>query len=98
MKKYMIALLVLFAISCVKNPKKDEVISHLKKAMSEFLFEKANKDTSVVKFDVQEVLYFEDKNFYECEFNVKMKQNGKDTIGIMKARVSKDFSSVLRKD
>jgi hypothetical protein len=97
MKKYLFGLLLVLTLSCEKNPKKDEVVSHLKKAMTEFLFESVNKDTSVVKFDVKEVIYFEDKNFYECEFNVQMKQNGKDTLGIMKARVTKDFSKVNRK-
>lgn len=65
--------------------------------MTEFLFNSANRDTSAVKFDVKEVLYFEDVEFYECEFNVAMKQNGKDTVGVMKARVTKDFAGVTRK-
>lgn len=97
MKKLIICLFVIFAVGCVKKPKKDDVVSHLKKAMTEFLYVNSNKDTSVVKFDVNEVIYFEDKNFYECEFTVSMKQNGNFTNGIMRARVTKDFSTVTRK-
>ncbi len=94
----LVAIFVLLCLlGCQKKPKPAEVEMHLKKAMSEFLFNSANKDTSSVKFNVKEVLYFEDVEFYECEFNVAMKQNGKDTVGVMKARVTKDFSNVTRK-
>jgi len=45
-----------------------------------------------------DVNYFEDKDFYECEFQVRLfRQGGTDTTGIIKGRVSKDFSKVTKK-
>ena len=97
MKKIFFCLLCILAISCQKKPKQAEVQDHLKKAMSGFLYESINNDSSKVKYDVKDVLFFEDREFYECEFNVRMLQDGKDTTGVMKARVTKDFTKVSRK-
>lgn len=97
MKKILACLLFLAALSCQKKPKPAEVQMHLKKAMTEFLYESVNNDSSKVKFEVKDVIFFEDVNFYECEFNVRMMQGSKDTTGAMKARITKDFSKVSRK-
>ena len=97
MKKILFCLLCLVALSCQKKPKQSEVQDRLKKAMSGFLYESVNNDSSKVKFTVKEVVFFEDKEFYECEFNVRMVQVDKDTTGIMRARVTKDFAKVSRK-
>ena len=97
MKKILACLLLIISLSCQKKPKPAEVEKHLKKAMTSFLYESVNNDSSRVKFYVKEVFFFEDTEFYECEFNVQMQQNGKDTTGVMKARVTKDFSKVNRK-
>lgn len=97
MKKILICLFCLLALSCQKKPKPAEVQEHLKKAMSGFLYESVHNDSSKVKFDVKEVIFFEDNEFYECEFNVRMLQDGKDTTGVMRARITKDFVKVSRK-
>ncbi len=97
MKKLFFCLLCILAFSCQKKPKPAEVQEHLKKAMSGFLYESVHNDSSKVKFEVKDVVFFEDKEFYECEFNVRMQQQGKDTTGIMRARVTKDFAKVNRK-
>jgi hypothetical protein len=43
------------------------------------------------------VIYYNDKEFYDCEFKVLMlPTGGSDTFGTMRARISKDFTTVLR--
>lgn len=100
MKKlvFVLALVIISLGSCEKKPKTADVNEHLNKAMREFLYSTVNNDSTKVKFDVQEVLFYEAANFYECEYKVRVVSPGKDTTGIMKARVSKDFTKVNRKD
>ncbi|MCK9403123.1 MAG: hypothetical protein M0Q26_06965 [Chitinophagaceae bacterium] len=97
MKKIIVSLLFITALACQKKPKPAEVEMHLKKAMSEFLYESVNNDSTKVKFDVQEVIYYEELESYECEFKVNMKQDGKDTVGQMTATITRDFTKVKRK-
>ncbi len=97
MKKIAICIICILAASCQKKPKPAEVQEHLRKAMSGFLYESVHNDSSKVKFDVKDVVFFEDKEYYECEFNVRMLQEGKDTTGVMRARITKDFVKVNRK-
>jgi hypothetical protein len=65
--------------------------------MASFLKKSLNNDSAAVRFDVKDVSYFADASFYECEFTVSMISKKLDTTGIMRARVSKDFSTVTRK-
>ncbi len=98
MKKLFVYLCLCATITaCQKKPKPEEIQQHLKKAMTEFLYNSVNNDSTRVKFRVQEVIYFEQDNGYECEFKVGMIQNEKDTTGVMKALVTKDFAKVSRK-
>lgn len=97
MKKTLLCLFLMLSLGCQKKPKISEVQKHLSKAMTHFLYESVNNDSSRVKFQVKEVIYFEEADFFECEFVVEMKQNGKDTTGIMKARIDKNFTKVSRK-
>ncbi|MDE3251249.1 MAG: hypothetical protein KGO92_00490 [Bacteroidota bacterium] len=97
MKKVLFCLFLTLILGCQKKPKVSEVRKHLSKAMTHFLYASVNNDSSRVKFLVKDVIYFEEADFFECEFTVDMKQNGKDTTGIMKARINKDFTQVSRK-
>ncbi|MEA3426132.1 MAG: hypothetical protein U9R46_07780 [Bacteroidota bacterium] len=97
MKKTLACLLLLSVLACQKKPKPAEVEQRLKKAMTEFLYQSVNNDSSRVRFDVKEVIFFEEAEGYECEFKVNMAQSGKDTLGVMKAVVTKDFTKVSRK-
>lgn len=97
MKKLLYTLLFLCALACQQKQKPNDLEHQLKKAMTAFLYETVNNDSARVQFQVTEVAYFKDTEFYECEFQVRMKQEGLDTIGAMKARITKDFSKVLRK-
>lgn len=97
MKKLLVLSAIVWFSSCQKKPRPSEVQQHLAKAMTEFLYHSVNNDSSRVKFEVKEVVYFEEANSYDCEFRVHMVQAGKDTTGVMKASVSKDFAKVNRK-
>lgn len=96
MRKTLLCLSLSFAFACGTTPKPAEIETRLKRTMSEFLYQSVNNDSSKVKFKVKQVIYFADKEFYECEFKVQMLQAGHDTIAGMKARVAKDFSKVVR--
>ena len=91
---------VFFSIvwGCVEKKQPDDVSGQLKKTMKQFLGQSANGNSTGTQFIVEEVAYYADKEFYECEFTVRMKRlTGKDTTGQMLARIKKDYSSVLRK-
>ncbi len=68
----------------------------LKTSMQAFLYNAINNDSSNVKYRVQDVVYYEDKDQYTCDFKVHMKAKLFDTTGIMKAYISKDFKKVNR--
>ena len=90
-------MVLLVAFACNQKPTKTDIENRLKKTMSAFLYESVHNDSSKVKFVVKDVLYFADKDFYECEFHVQMKQQGHDTTDLMRARIARDFSKVVRK-
>ncbi len=97
MRKTWIAIFFIAAVACTQKPTAADVENRLKRSMSEFLYRSVNNDSSKVKFHVMDVTYFADKEFYECEFHVKMLQQGHDTTDLMRARIAKDFSKVVRK-
>src|ERR1700722_17290300 len=69
----LIALIGILFSSCVKKMKKEDVQESLKSAMDLYLNHQPRIDTSGVKFSVLEVIYFEDKSNYICNFKVNMK-------------------------
>ncbi|MES1159895.1 MAG: hypothetical protein ABUM51_03995 [Bacteroidota bacterium] len=98
MKPATLLLLVSLLASCKRTLSPAEVKDNLEKAMTAKLIDEQGGDTTRLKFRMIDVDYFEDKDFYECEFQVRLfRQNGTDTTGIVKGRVSKDFSKVTKK-
>ena len=105
-KRFRIVCIVLLSgmvmFSCVKKPTKKEVEENLKTAMEKFLNHDPRYDSSVVKFKVLEVTFYEAQKGYICDFKVNMKQKMPDrlidTVGYMNANVSKDFTAVSRRD
>lgn len=91
------SLIFLMGISCVKNRNPRQTQDNLEAAMDKYLA--SEKDTHEYKFKVLDVLFFEDKKDYKCEYKVRMTtvKTGKDTVGVMTADVSKDFEKVKRK-
>jgi hypothetical protein len=88
---------ILMVVSCEKKYSPQETQDKLKTAMLRSIA--AEKDTTKAKFQILNVFYFAEKNFYDCEFKVRMKVLGTniDTVGFMKATISKDFETVKRK-
>jgi len=99
MKAFFLSVAILGFIACKKKRTTADVENNLSNAMLTYLWNTHNKDTSNIKFQVLSVYYYEDKLFYECDFNVRMHvlATGYDTSGVMKARVSKDYTIVKRK-
>lgn len=98
MKLTTFLLILALGISCKRALSPAEVKDNLEKAMAARLLEEQGGDTTRFKFKMLDVNYFEDKDFYECEFQVRLlRQNGTDTTGIIRGRVSKDFSKVTKK-
>ena len=98
MKLAPLLLLFSVALSCKRSLSPAEVKDNLEKAMTAKLLEEQGGDTTRMKFRMLDVNYFEDKDFYECEFQVRLlRQDGTDTTGLIKGRVSKDFSKVSKK-
>ena len=101
MKIYNLSLLItglIVGIHCKRPLAPVQVKENLEKAMSNYLIAEQGGDTSHFRFKMEDLNYFEDKEFYECEFRVRLfRQSGKDTTGLIKARISKDFSKVTKK-
>ena len=97
MKKIPMLFVVVILFACNRNQSPEELETKLKSTMTDYLYKGVNYDSSKVKYRVQEVSYYIDKDYYDCEFKVFMSVNGgKDTVGGMRANISKDFSKVLR--
>ena len=94
--KVIIASLLLICFSCKENINAN-VETALKRSMTDFLYSTVQYDSSKVKYRVDSVIYFEDKDFYDCEFTVQVISAEKDTTGVMGATVSKDFKTVKRR-
>lgn len=77
----------------------EEVKLKLKKTMTNFLYKGINNDSTHVKYQVLDVVYFDDvkKDEYVCEFDVRMKERNLDTTGKMSARISRDMTRVFRR-
>jgi hypothetical protein len=91
----LIFLGCLCAFACVA---KDSTEEDLINAMRTYLYNGVNNDSTNVKYYIEKVIYYNDKNRgeYICEFTVHLKERMFDTTGIMKAYISKDFKTVKR--
>jgi hypothetical protein len=96
-KTLIFLFMLTLGTNCKRPVKTADVPYRLKSAMAGFLTKSLREDTSSIKFVVEDVSYFEDKDFYECEFKVRMKDRNTDTTGIMQARITRDFATVTRK-
>jgi len=82
-------------LSCKRHLKPDDTKNVLMTTMEKYL--NGQKDTTKVRFHVMDVIFYEDKTVYDCQFRVEMKEPRKDTVGAMYAWISKDFQTVRRK-
>jgi hypothetical protein len=96
MKKISLLFFALILFACNRNLPPEELRAKLKSTMTDFLYKRVNYDSSKVKYRVEDVIYYIDKDSYDCEFKVFMSvKGGKDTLGEMRARISKDFAKVF---
>jgi hypothetical protein len=97
MKKISLLFFTIALFACNRNLSPEELDAKLKSTMTDFLYKGVKYDSSKVKYRVQSVIYYPDKDYYDCEFKVFMSvKGGKDTVGDMRANISKDFTKVLR--
>jgi len=97
MKKMLWIVFLLAGFGCKRKLSPSELQGELKKTMLNYLQHQESFDSSRMKFEVLDVIYFEDVKVYDCEFKVRLIQNGHDTTGMMTGTISKDFSVVHRK-
>lgn len=85
-----------FLFSCKAKETPADVEADLTNAMKTYLYNDIKNDSSNIKYRIEKVIYFEDKEKYICEFTVNVKARLFDTTGIMKANITKDFKKVDR--
>ena len=99
MKRLCVLFCSIVIAACNANPASapEDMETKLKSTMTDYLYKSVNYDSSKVKYHIENVYYFDDKIKYICEFKVMMMPaGGRDTVGTMKAFVSKDFKKVSR--
>lgn len=98
MKKIISLLFVAILVACNADLTPQELEERLKSTMTDFLYKTVNYDSSKVKYRIKDIIYYNDnRGFYDCQFTVEMKVEGKkDTVGKMFAYISKDFKDVKR--
>jgi hypothetical protein len=99
--RYFVLLIFLIVIipGCKQKILKGaDLENKLVETMQQYLEKQAKPG---VHFQVKNVIYFPEaeKKFYRCEFQVAMHtdNNNADTIGMMAANISNDFTKVDRK-
>jgi len=84
----------LLSAACNRKMSREDVKEHLEKAMADHLQQRQPSNTPYPKFDVLDVNWFEEPKYYKCEFKIKMTlPDGRDTTGVRKERISKDFTT-----
>lgn len=98
MKKFLaLVILVTTLFACSGEPSPEETGKELKKSMQNFLEKPHEGKSPNTVYEVKDVTFYPGKEYFECEFVVHVKTDTQDTTGIMKAKVSKDFSKVIRR-
>ncbi|HWB28315.1 MAG TPA: hypothetical protein VG738_22740 [Chitinophagaceae bacterium] len=99
MRKITAVLLLSIFFACKYKPAETsaELRERLKKTMADFLYKNNHVDSGEVKYDVLDVVYYENPGDYVCEFKVHMHERNLDTTGMMSARISKDMTHVFRR-
>lgn len=101
MKRLSVLFVIVLIAACNATSSQEVTPEELQKklisAMTDYLYKAVDYDSSKVKYHIENVIYFDDKIKYICEFKVNMMPTGgRDTVGTMKAFVSKDFKKVGR--
>lgn len=96
--KYVFTLVLLIALVACKQKVLSgvDLQNKLVSTMQDFLDKTPQPGTT---FKVKDVIYYTDvkKKSYDCEFQVNMHSDNKDTVGTMMAIISNDFKKVDRR-
>jgi len=99
MRKITAILLLCCALACrhkgADTP--EETKQKLTDTFKAFLYQGVGNDSSKFKYNITDVIYYENPGDYVCEFKVHMRSPTTDTTGIMSARISKDMQNVIRR-
>ncbi|HVX48830.1 MAG TPA: hypothetical protein VHB48_01685 [Chitinophagaceae bacterium] len=99
MRKFTAILLFCIFYSCkykaAQSP--EQLRETLKKTWVDYLYQNNKYDSAHVKYEVLDVVYYENPDDYVCEFKVHVKDSHIDTTGMMSARISKDMTKVARR-
>jgi hypothetical protein len=94
-KALLAAFLLLASIACKRKSSAEQVKERLEKTMTDYLQNRRAPGAPPLKFEVLDVIYYEEPNQYDCEFKIKLyRPNGTDTTGMVKGKVSKDFTKI----
>ncbi len=93
----MLLLCAALTLGCERKPAVSAVKENLIKAMTTKLQQPLPNGTLAPQFQIVDVSYFRLGEFYRCEFKVKVtRPDGTDTTGIIKSKISTDYSSVVK--
>ncbi len=86
-----------FTLGCARKSPDAEVKENLMKAMATKLQNDRPDGAPPFHFEILDVSYFKLGDFYRCEFKVKLlRPNGTDTTGIIKSKISTDYTRVVK--
>ena len=103
MKQFILTSLLFLLFAC-KTPRAPLAVDkELKENMATYL-NKNPKALNTMHYMVDSVIYFQEADFYTCEFYVHMKSDTAnktlskpiDTVGVMKVKMNKDFKVLSR--
>ncbi len=103
MKFFILTSMLLLLFACKTPIAPVAVDQALKQNMTAYL-NKNPKALNTMHYMVDSVIYFQEADFYTCEFYVHMKSDTAnktlskpiDTVGVMKVKMDKDFKVVSR--
>ncbi len=94
----LLSACILINTACQRKLSPPEVKENLEKSMTDYLQKEQEPDTPPLSFKMIDVIYYEEAGYYTCEFTVRLtRPDGSDTTGIIKSRITKDFSTVTKR-
>jgi hypothetical protein len=92
-----ILLCAALTLGCERKPSTSDVKENLIKAMTTKLQQSRPAGAPPFNFQILDVSYFRIGEFYRCDFKVKLtRPDGTDTTGIVKGKVSTDYTRVVK--
>ncbi|HEX3935281.1 MAG TPA: hypothetical protein VHW43_11420 [Puia sp.] len=94
---FALSFLLLACHRKIKQQDTQDTKELLENAMARFLDGSQATKAEKLRYDVQDVTYYEEPTIYICEFKIKLTlPDGRDTVGMMKERVDKNSMTIQR--